>query len=165
MQLRQEIIPVGWVPSAAVAVGGRCLPRGVSTRGMSVLGGVLPGGVLPERCLPREVSAKGRGGVCRGMSAQGGVYQGGCLPQCMLGYTPLPVDGKNFSKKDQQRSCFLLGLRSLCAKHFMEHFPATSVLNQLDHYQSNRYLRNGMPASEKLNMYQTWHWQKVSPAA
>ena len=62
---KQECIPVGCVPSAAVAVVGE---------GGDCLGGVfLPGG-----------------GVCPGRSAVllGG---GGGLPQCMLGYTP-PVN-------------------------------------------------------------------------
>ena len=39
--VKQVCIPVGWVPSAAVAVlGGGCLPRGVSDHG-----GVCPEGV------------------------------------------------------------------------------------------------------------------------
>ena len=51
---KRECIPVGCVPSAAVAMsGGGCLPKGVSARGC-----------LPGRCLPGGgVSAKGRWGV------------------------------------------------------------------------------------------------------
>ena len=59
---RQECIPVGCVPSAAVAVcwGGQCLP----TRG------VWPGGCLPRRGLSAQ------GGVCPGgVSARGNVWQ------------------------------------------------------------------------------------------
>ena len=54
---RQECIPVGCVPSAAVAFcwwGRGCLPRGVSAGGV---------------CLPKGVSAGGSvclGGVCQG---------------------------------------------------------------------------------------------------
>ena len=77
---KQECIPVGCVPSAAVAsVGG---------------GGVWPeGDVWPGEggvCLPRGASDQG-GMSAQGVSAQGDVCPGGCLPQCMLRYTP-PVD-------------------------------------------------------------------------
>ena len=69
-ELEQVCIPVGCVPSAAVAV------VGVSARG----GGgccLHTGGVCPGGCLP----------ACTG--------QGWCLPQCRLGYTlPLPI-GQN----------------------------------------------------------------------
>ena len=61
--LLQECIPVGCVPSAAVAV---------------CWGGVSARGCLPGGCLP--------GGVCLE-----GVCPGG-LPKCMLGYTPPPVN-------------------------------------------------------------------------
>ena len=48
----QKCIPVGCVPSAAVAVGGGgawgCLPGGC------LPGGYLPGGWLPRGCLPRR---------------------------------------------------------------------------------------------------------------
>ena len=73
----QECIPVGCVPSAAVAVvGWGCLHQ-------SMLGYVCPGGV----------SAPVHAGIC--LSGGGGflpqcmlryVCLGGCLPQCMLGY-------------------------------------------------------------------------------
>ena len=72
--LKQESIPVGCIPSAAVAVGeGGCLPR----RGVC-LGGVCRGRCLPRGCLPR-------GCVClEKVSAQGvsawGCLPGGCLP-------------------------------------------------------------------------------------
>ena len=62
---KQECIPVGCVPSAAVAIcwGGGCLPGGVSAQR-----GCLPrGGVCPGVCLPGGVSAQGAGvsaGVC-----------------------------------------------------------------------------------------------------
>ena len=61
---RQECIPVGCVPSAAVTISGR-------------------EGVCPGECLPGEgVSAQGRG-VCRGGVCPGGVsVQGGCLSVC-----------------------------------------------------------------------------------
>ena len=71
----QESIPVGCVPSTAVAMGvGRvCLPRGVC-----LSGGCLPG---------REVSSQGC--VCiPACTGQGGR----CLPQCMLGYIHPHVD-------------------------------------------------------------------------
>ena len=64
-QVQQECIPVGCVPSAAVAVGGVCLPGGCITA-----------------CTGRGVSAPVHAGIQRGVSAKG------CLPQCTLGYTP-----------------------------------------------------------------------------
>ena len=72
--LLQECIPVGCIPSTAVAVlmvfawGGRCLHTG----GVC-LGGVCPGGCLPTGCLPRE-------GVCLGDVFPEGYLLGGvCL--------------------------------------------------------------------------------------
>ena len=64
---KQECIPVGCVPSAAVAVcwGGVCLGGGVCP-GVSAQGGVCPGG-----CLHRGVSA-----------------QGVCIPACTGPDTP-----------------------------------------------------------------------------
>ena len=56
-KVKQECIPVGRVPSAAVAVSGE-------------MGGVCPGGVCLVECLPRGVSAKE-------VSAQGDVCLGG----------------------------------------------------------------------------------------
>ena len=53
-KMLQECIPVGCVPSAAVAVGGRSA-WGVSARGrMSAQGCVYPGGICPgaRGCLP-----------------------------------------------------------------------------------------------------------------
>ena len=64
---KQECIPVGRVPSAAVVVGG-CLPGGDSAPGMSAQLVSTQGGIRLGCLL---------GGVCRG-----------CLPQCMLEYTP-----------------------------------------------------------------------------
>ena len=61
--LKQECIPVGCIPSAAVAIWG-CLPKGVSASWGVCLGGVsaLVGCLL------------------RGVSAWGSVYPGECLP-------------------------------------------------------------------------------------
>ena len=63
---KQECIPVGCVPSTAVAVSwmGGVSARRVSDQGVSVQGGVcpggcLPGGVCPEGWLPREVCLGG----------------------------------------------------------------------------------------------------------
>ena len=72
-RLKQECIPVGCVPSAAVAVcwgeggclcvwGGLCMSRGclpggpgrVSAQGMSAWGGVCPRGCLPGGCVCQE---------------------------------------------------------------------------------------------------------------
>ena len=78
----QECIPVGCIPSAAVAIcWGGCLPRGLSARGGVCPGGggVCPGGICPGRgCLSRGVSPVG---VC-----PGGVY-----PSMHWGRHP-PVD-------------------------------------------------------------------------
>ena len=83
--MKQECIPVGCVPSAALAVspggGGSvcvCSRGGVSSQGVSALGGVCSGGYL----LLKGVCS---GGVClllgvstpRGVSALGGVCSGG----------------------------------------------------------------------------------------
>ena len=83
--VQQECIPVGYVPSAAVAVsrggggvcpgvvsvqGRECLLRGVSIQGVTAQGVSAQGGCLPRGCLPK-------GGVC----------PGGCLPG-----TPTPVN-------------------------------------------------------------------------
>ena len=101
--IKQENIPVGCVPSAAVAVLGRgvstgsvsdrevCFPGGVSAWPGGVCqadGGVYPWGCLSRGwgCLPRGVSATG-GGVCPG----GGVCLGGSLPRGGVYQTP-PVD-------------------------------------------------------------------------
>ena len=80
--MNKECIPVGCVPSAAVAVccgwgvcPGGCLPRGVSAQGsVSAQGCVclLRGWVSAHRVVCPVVC------VCRGMSAQG-VSAGGCL--------------------------------------------------------------------------------------
>ena len=80
---KQECIPVGCLPSAAVGVcwggvvclGGVCLggsgcPGDVCPRGC-LPGGCLPGGVCPGDCLPEGVSAWRAvclGGVCPGVS-------------------------------------------------------------------------------------------------
>ena len=72
-KFQQECIPVGCVPSAAVAVRGRCLPRGVSARGVSTQGVVSAQG----EGVRLGVSVRGcllGGGV---VSAQGVVYPGG----------------------------------------------------------------------------------------
>ena len=68
---QQECIPAGWVPSAAVAAGGKVVSaRGVSTQRW----GCLPGGVVSAQ---EGVSAQGEclpsGGVClgEGVSARG----------------------------------------------------------------------------------------------
>ena len=76
MYHQQECIPVGCVPSAAVAAwGGGGLPKGwVSARGVGVSAWGFWG------CLP--------GGVCLG-----GAYPGGCLPRG--GCTPPPPCGQN----------------------------------------------------------------------
>ena len=83
-KFQQECIPIGCVPSAAVAVRGRCLPGGVSAQGSVCpwgclpqdvcLGGVCLGGVCPGGVCPG-------GGVCPrgGCLPRGGVYPGGCL--------------------------------------------------------------------------------------
>ena len=86
---KQECIPIGCAPFAAVAVGG----GGVSVPVHA--GGVCPSaywdmsawgrGVCPSACW--DMSACGRG-VCP--SACWDVSPGACLPQCMLGYTPYP---------------------------------------------------------------------------
>ena len=62
---KQECIPVGCVPSAAVAVCWGCLRRGCLPRGF------LPRGVCPRRgvCLGVWGSAQGGGGL-----QKGGVY-------------------------------------------------------------------------------------------
>ena len=73
---KQECIPVGCLPSAAVAVLGGCLPRSVCLR-LSAQRGVCPGGaclggVCPGSCMPRA------GRLPKGVSA--------------LGCTPPPMD-------------------------------------------------------------------------
>ena len=95
--MKQECIPVGCLPSAAVASqgmyssmhwAGGCLSQHVRGRGVCIPActdkGVSAqgGGCLPGGCLP------GEGDVClggvypgKGMSAQGGVCPGGCLPR------------------------------------------------------------------------------------
>ena len=88
--LKQECIPVGCVPSTAVAVWGVC-PK-------CMLEYVCPsGGVCPSACW--DMSAQGGvcPSVCWDMSAQGmsaPVHAGICLPrgylpQCILGYVCL----------------------------------------------------------------------------
>ena len=56
---------------------------GVSAWGVSAQGGDCLGGVCLGGCQP--------GGVYLGCLLRG-CLTGGCLPQCMLGYTPPPVD-------------------------------------------------------------------------
>ena len=72
VSFKQECIPVGCVPSAAVAVGG--------------------GGVCPSACwdTARGVSAPVHAGILPGGSAlvHAGILLRVCVPQCMLGYTP-----------------------------------------------------------------------------
>ena len=83
----KECIPVGCVPSAAVAIsGGSVCSGGCLLWGVSVLGGVCSqmGGLL-RGCLLWGVSALG--GVCSwGVSALGGVCSGGsvCSGWCLL---------------------------------------------------------------------------------
>ena len=68
---QQECIPVGCVPSAAVAIGrGRLSAWGVFAQGC------LPGGCLPRGCLPRGVSAQG-----------GCLPREGCVSQYAMGQT------------------------------------------------------------------------------
>ena len=78
---KQECIPVGYVPSAAVAVwrGGWCLPGSVCPDGRCLSRGCLPGGCLPRGCLP--------GGVCLWW---GCLPRGVCLPD-----TPPPCEQNN----------------------------------------------------------------------
>ena len=84
--IQQECIPVGCLPSTAVAskggvsqhaVGRGCvsqhaLGRWLSAWGMFAREGVCPGGVCPRGCLS--------GGVCLGVSTQG-LSAWGCLPR------------------------------------------------------------------------------------
>ena len=74
INFRQEWIPVGCVPSAAVAVPwGRCLPRGVSGEGASAREVFCPGRVSVQGVSASQgVSAQGDVGL-PGTSAQGGV--------------------------------------------------------------------------------------------
>ena len=88
-KIKQECIPVGCVPSAAVAAGG-CLPRGVSARGVCPVGCVPTGVFAQGGCIPACTMQ----GVCiPACTGQGCVSQhvlaGRCLLQCMLGYIPL----------------------------------------------------------------------------
>ena len=115
--LKQECIPIGCVPSAAVA---RCLsgggvsaqevicpegvsaqecvcPGGVSVKRVSAHGaGVCPEGVRPWLCLPRSVSAQ-EGCLSSRVSAQvgcvclGDVCLGGCLSRGCLPDTTHPL--------------------------------------------------------------------------
>ena len=67
-KIQQECIPVGCVPSAALAVwwGGGWCPGGCLPSGGVWPEGCLPrGDCLPRGCLPRGVSAYGEG-VCLG---------------------------------------------------------------------------------------------------
>ena len=66
---KQEKIPVGCVPSAAVAIGG-----GVSAQGE---------GVCPGRVSAQE------GGLPGGVSAQGVISPGVCIPACTEADTPV----------------------------------------------------------------------------
>ena len=73
---KQECIPVGCVPPAAVAVSsgwGVSASGGVWPGGLSGPVGCLPRGCLPRGCLPRGCLPRG---VC-----PGGVCPGGCLPR------------------------------------------------------------------------------------
>ena len=77
---KQECIPVGCVPSAAVAVGG----------GWGCLEGVCPGGVCPGGCLPGGVSAQGWGVSAWGLCVSQHALGRGCLPRgCVC--IPAPV--------------------------------------------------------------------------
>ena len=92
---------------------GACIPAwtvggGVSQHALGM--GYVSQHVLDRGCVSQQALTRGSvypsmhwagGCVCWGVSAQGGVCQGGvcqmvsawgCLPQCMLGYTPLPVN-------------------------------------------------------------------------
>ena len=97
----QECIPVGCIPSAAVAMSipactGHCVSQHVLGRGgclypsMHWAGGcVYPSMHWAGGCLPRGVSAQG--GVCpRGVSAQGGVCLGRLYPSMHWGRHPPP---------------------------------------------------------------------------
>ena len=58
--MKQECIPVGFIPSATVAVlGVVCLSRGVSAQGMSAQGGLHREGCLSRGCLPRGCLSRG----------------------------------------------------------------------------------------------------------
>ena len=84
---KQECIPVGYVPSAAVAAGG-WWGGGVCPGWCLTRGGVCPGGCLPVEYLPRRglfaqegVSVQESRVWLGVMSAQRGVYPVGCLPR------------------------------------------------------------------------------------
>ena len=62
--IKPEYIPVGCLPSTAVAAEVGCIPACTGQGRVSAQGGCVAGGVCP-------------GGVC----------PGGCLLKCMLGYT------------------------------------------------------------------------------
>ena len=83
VSFKQECIPVGCVPSAAVAIGGGSAP---------VHAEILPGGVCPSACwdTAQGVSAPVHAEILPGGSApvHAGILPRVCVPQCMLGYTP-----------------------------------------------------------------------------
>ena len=83
-ETKQECIPVGCVPSAAVTVVSQhALGRGK----MGVYTSMHWEGVCISACTGQGVSARGvsAGVVCPGGHLPGGVCPGGCLP-----HTPLP---------------------------------------------------------------------------
>ena len=92
-QVEQESIPVGSVPSAAVAVCLWGLPGGCLLGWVSAQGHVCPGGVSAHGGVCPLVSAQGVsawGVSAQGVSAQGGVCPGDvCVSQHALRQTPL----------------------------------------------------------------------------
>ena len=91
---KKECIPVGCVPSTAVAVcrgmssQGVCLPaRGCLPKGVSAHGGVCLGVSAWGVCLGLSACLPGGfcpgGCACPGVSAHRGVCPGGCLPDTL----------------------------------------------------------------------------------
>ena len=114
--IKQECIPVGYVPAAhwpyaAVCFWGVSVPRGSDPRGVSALGGVCSqglggvsalGGVWSWGCLLLVGGVHSRGwgllpeGVCSGgCLLQGVSAPGGCIPACTEADTLPPPRGQN----------------------------------------------------------------------